>query len=207
MSEEKKGIKIVIDVFTGGSFRYEGGEIEGIRIFPACKYAFAAGGCRVPRVRTLSPVELNEAVQMWMNRGKYEESKSCNTCGNTSCDERGSSKTIIARLNAVIEAHAVIEARTKRNNELITEIAIRISRLGGFQERIDSLGKALREAQDRIAALENNPVIVTYDPRPRSFVISSPLSEGGTSSSSGVPPTEGKPKSRLKTDRVKKVKP
>jgi len=61
--EERKGIKIVIDEFTGGSFRYEDGEIKGIRIFPACKYSDCGA-------RTLSPVELNEAVQMWMNRSQ-----------------------------------------------------------------------------------------------------------------------------------------
>jgi hypothetical protein len=75
-----------------------------------------------------------------------------------------------------------------------------------MQDQIKGLEHRLGLVQDRIAEIEKNPLIVTYDHRPRSFVTSSPLCEGKTSFVSSAPSVEGKPKSRLKTDRTKKVK-
>ena len=74
-----------------------------------------------------------------------------------------------------------------------------------LMEKIRVLEHRLGLAQDRIAEIEKNPLLVTYDPRPRTFTTDGPLSGGAASSGECMPPAKNKPKSQLKTDRAKKV--
>ena len=67
MAEEmREPIRISIDHDGACTQFFNGVNIQGIRVFPACKYADCGP-------RTLSPSELNEAVQMWLNRADLME--------------------------------------------------------------------------------------------------------------------------------------
>ena len=151
--EERKGIKIVIDEFTGGSFRYEDGEIKGIRIFPACKYADCGS-------RRLSPVELNEAVQMWMNRTPTNGPVWDNL--NTALAEKDAE---IARLNNIWNAHhskcderfSILSREHDNTVVLVKKLKDRIAELEKLstmqKATIDAQGKARDEALSKISDL------------------------------------------------------
>jgi hypothetical protein len=75
MTEGRNQIRISIDKIGGELCTqfFEESNITGIRVFPASRYV--DGGAR-----TLPPSELNEAVTMWMNRGKFQKEPALVVC-------------------------------------------------------------------------------------------------------------------------------
>ena len=109
---------------------------------------------------SLTGIQFKEAVQMWLNRGKYEESKSCNTCGNTSCDERGSSKTIYCgswmppspKARGAILAAKDAEIH-RLSNALASETRVCEDLREACEEHEKEIARII-ELEDRIAELE-----------------------------------------------------
>ena len=197
MAEEmREPIRISIDHDGACTQFFNGVNIQGIRVFPACKYADCGP-------RTLSPSELNEAVQMWLNRAdlmekiRVLESQAhvmycCN--GDVAKDigtltlrvdkmekdaEILKDKTSRELSQAFAEVNRVLAER-KQNADVARDVSnAQAHEILKMRDQIKGLEHRLGLAQDRIA--EIHP-------------------------SGCVPPVKSKPKSRLKTDRVKKVK-
>lgn len=200
MSEERKRIKIVIDEFTGGSFRYEGGEIEGIRIFPACKYADCGS-------RRLSPVELNEAVQMWMNRAPTNGPVNVKGDLVNSLQEEG--KSPIQHLQDRVLDLEQHQGRDRADlMEKIRGLETEISEVKRYVEQSYLERKQSAAVARDVSNAQAHEIIKMQDQikglEHRLGLAQDRIAE--IHPSGCVPPVKSKPKSQLKTDRAKKVK-
>jgi hypothetical protein len=254
MAEGREPYRIEVAQRTS-AFQVFENDFSYFRVLPACRNP---DGTK----RNMSMKELNEAVQMWMNRAPangpelficpaHGESWPCPTCHHSkphehageNCNFEGTKCKKCIPYKEPAQTPAPEEGRTSIQHlqDRVLELELEQGRadlmemIRGLEDKTSrELSQAFAEVnrvlaerkqsadvardvsnaqaheilkiQDRIAEIEKNPLLVTYDHRPRSFVTSSPLSEGGTSSVSSAPSVEGKPKSRLKTDRTKKVK-
>ena len=68
MEEKRETITLVVGHGNASSMFYENDSLKYIRVFPACRYS--DGGSY-----SLNPEELNQAVQMWVNK-KHAPTKS-----------------------------------------------------------------------------------------------------------------------------------